>query len=243
MRMHKSKRINDVLEVVARLRGPGGCPWDRKQTHRSIWAHLLEEVYELLDAIESRHDELMIEELGDILLHVVFHCQLARERHAFDFDDVCARLVEKLVRRHPHVFGRVKVAHVDEVLHNWEKIKMREKKGKPDERRSVFDGLPWHLPALMYAQKLIKKARRAGIEVGSGAAHGNLGRRELAARLFELVAYAQARGWDAEGLLRSEARRRETELRRAEPRNAPAAQRRTASPGARKPKKAKNTKP
>lgn len=241
--MHKSKRINEVLDVVARLRGPGGCPWDRKQTHRSIWAHLLEEVYELLDAIESRHDELMLEELGDILLHVVFHCQLARERGAFDFDDVCARLVKKLIRRHPHVFGGLKVAHVDEVLHNWEKIKIDEKKGKPDERRSVFDGLPRHLPALMYAQKLIKKARRAGLEVSSGPTDGPPGRRELASRLFELVAYAQARGWDVEGLLRSEARRRETELRRAELRTARAAQHQAGRPGARKPKKAAEKKP
>ena len=97
--------INDLLTVMARLRSPTGCPWDREQDHRSIRFHAVEEVYELLDAIEAGDDHEMAEELGDLLLQVVFHCQLARERGAFDFDQVCRHIVDKLIHRHPHVFG------------------------------------------------------------------------------------------------------------------------------------------
>ena len=115
---------------MAKLRSPKGCPWDREQTHMSLRRHAIEEVYELIDAIEARDDHEMAEELGDLLLQVVFHCQLARERGAFDFEKVCADLVEKLIRRHPHVFGKTKVKNVDEVWANWEKIKRRKNTGR-----------------------------------------------------------------------------------------------------------------
>src|ERR1700733_3624033 len=105
----KKSAIEDLLKVMAKLRSPGGCPWDREQTHMSLRRHAIEEVYELIDAIEARDDHEMAEELGDLLLQVVFHCQLARERSAFDFERVCRLLVEKLIRRHPHVFGKTKV--------------------------------------------------------------------------------------------------------------------------------------
>jgi len=110
---------------MARLRSPTGCPWDREQNHRTLRRHAIEEVYELIDAIEAGDDHEMAEELGDLLMQVVFHCQLAKERGAFDFEKVCRLLVEKLVRRHPHVFGTTKVKDVAEVWVNWEKSKRR----------------------------------------------------------------------------------------------------------------------
>src|SRR5271169_2614981 len=158
--MPKSTAINDLLKIMARLRSPTGCPWDREQDHMSLRWHAVEEVYELMDAIEAGDDQEMAEELGDLLLQVVFHCQLAKERGAFDFEKVCRLLVEKLVRRHPHVFGKTKVKDVDEVWANWEKIKRAEKHGTRHARHSAFDGIPKHLPALLRAEKLVKKARK-----------------------------------------------------------------------------------
>ncbi len=117
--MKKKPAVEDLLKVMAKLRSPKGCPWDREQTHLTLRRHAIEEVYELIDAIEAGDDHEMAEELGDLLLQVVFHCQLANERGAFDFEKVCRVLVEKLIRRHPHVFGTTKVRNVDEVWANW----------------------------------------------------------------------------------------------------------------------------
>jgi len=208
--------IQDLLRVVARLRGPNGCPWDRQQNHKSICKYIVEEVYELLDAVEASDDDAMQEELGDILLHVVFHCQLGKERRAFDFDTVCRKLVHKLVRRHPHVFGNVKVSGVAEVWANWEKIKRAEKEGTPHARKSAFDGIPRHLPALMRAEELVKKARKAQLLPKDKNRRKTMSKSIIAHRLFELAALAQARGWSAEELLRTELARREKALRKLE---------------------------
>src|SRR5881409_248429 len=159
--MKKRPATDELLEIMARLRSPKGCPWDREQDHRSLRWHAVEEVYELLDAIEARDDHELEEELGDLLLQVVFHCQLAKERGAFDFEKVARHITDKLIRRHPHVFGDTKVKDVDEVWANWEKIKHAEKKGTHRERASALDGIPKHLPALLRAEKLVKKARKA----------------------------------------------------------------------------------
>src|SRR5262245_19537090 len=158
--MNRNGALTDLLRVMARLRSPTGCPWDREQNHRTLRWHTVEEAYELLDAIESADDHEMVEELGDLLLQVVFHCQLGRERRAFDFDSVTRNLTQKLIRRHPHVFGKVKVKDVDQVWANWERIKRAEKHGTRHARPSALDGIPHHLPALMRVEKLIKKARR-----------------------------------------------------------------------------------
>src|SRR3954462_12446666 len=123
----KRPAIEELLAVMAKLRSPEGCPWDREQDHMTLRFHAVEEVYELMDAIEAGDDVEMEEELGDLLLQVVFHCQLARERGAFDFERVARNITEKLIRRHPHVFGDVKVKDVDEVWANWDKIKKAEK--------------------------------------------------------------------------------------------------------------------
>ena len=214
--MKKNASINDLLEVMAKLRSPTGCPWDREQTHLSLRRHSIEEVYELIDAIEARDDHEMAEELGDLLLQVVFHCQLARERGAFDFERVCRLLVEKLVRRHPHVFGATKVANVDEVWANWERIKRAEKHGTVRARHSAFDGIPKHLPALMRAEKLVKKARKVFTKDHFETRQKPLERKKLAKELFDLTAFAQERGWSAEQLLSEETKRREKEFRKRE---------------------------
>ncbi|HVV00087.1 MAG TPA: MazG family protein [Verrucomicrobiae bacterium] len=206
--------IDGLLRVMAKLRSPEGCPWDREQDHKTLRWHAVEEVYELLDAIDDGSDSEMAEELGDLLLQVVFHCQLASERGAFDFDEVARHITEKLIRRHPHVFGDVKVKDVDQVWANWEKIKRAEKQGTRRARASALDGIPRQLPALLRAEKLMKKARRAGLDAKPPRRKRT--RSQLARDLFELAAIAQAKGWSAEDLLRSETARREKILRRIE---------------------------
>lgn len=215
--MKKKSAINELLEVMTRLRSPTGCPWDREQNHLTLRRHAIEEVYELIDAIENRDDHEMAEELGDLLLQVVFHCQLARERGAFDFEQVTRHLVAKLIRRHPHVFGNTKVKDVDEVWANWEKIKQAEKVGTRHERPSALDGIPKHLPALLRVEKLMKKARKAGLLAGETPRRRTT-KTVVAKELFELAAYAQTRGWTAEELLMGETKRREKQLRRREQR-------------------------
>src|SRR5881628_3047145 len=175
--MRKKAAIDDLLKVMATLRSPKGCPWDREQDHMTLRWHAVEEVYELLDAIESHDDHELEEELGDLLLQVVFHCQLAKERGAFDFEKVARHITDKLIRRHPHVFGSLKVKDVDQVWANWEKIKRAEKHGTRHARPSALDGIPKHLPALLRAEKLMKKARRAKL-VKEGAGRSGLSRRE-----------------------------------------------------------------
>jgi tetrapyrrole methylase family protein / MazG family protein len=216
--MKKKNAMEDLLRVMATLRSPKGCPWDREQSHMSLRRHAIEEVYELIDAIEAHDDQEMAEELGDLLLQVVFHSQLARERKAFDFEDVCRALVEKLIRRHPHVFGKTKVKDVDEVCTNWEKIKRAEKDGTHRARHSAFDGIPKHLPALLRAEKLVKKARKVfdGEQLTSVQLKQRKTKTALARELFDLASLAQARGWSAEELLTAEIKRREHDFRKRE---------------------------
>ena len=213
--MSKKAAINELIRIMARLRSPKGCPWDREQDHRSLRWHAVEEAYELMDAIESADDHELEEELGDLLLQVVFHCQLARERGAFDFDRVARRISEKLIRRHPHVFGDIKVKNVDQVWANWEKIKRAEKHGTRHARASALDGVPKHLPALLRAEKLVKKARRAKLVDGSGSG-AKLSRSKVGQQLVALVAMAQEHGWSAEDLLRTETHRHERAWRKKE---------------------------
>jgi MazG family protein len=219
--------IEQLLEVMARLRSPTGCPWDREQTHMTLRFHAVEEVYELMDAIEAGDEGEMAEELGDLLLQVVFHCQLAEERGAFDFGQVAGKITEKLIRRHPHVFGEGDAKTVDEVWTQWDKIKKAEKAGSKHERKSALDGIPRGLPALMYAEKLVKKARKANLLDGVSATTAKLkakgpstskssGKARLAEVLFDLAAAAQAQGWSAEEILRGELKKRERAMRRAE---------------------------
>jgi MazG family protein len=213
--MKKRTAINKLLEVMSRLRSPAGCPWDREQDHMSLRWHAVEEVYELMDAIETRDDHELEEELGDLLLQVVFHCQLASERGAFDFERVARHITDKLVRRHPHVFGNTRVKDVDQVWANWEKIKRAEKHGTVRARPSALDGIPKHLPALLRAEKLIKKARRAKLAPAT-VPKRKLTRMSMRNALFGLAQYAQSKGWSAEDLLRMEIARREKLWRQRE---------------------------
>jgi MazG family protein len=212
----KKPAIEDLLKVMAKLRSPKGCPWDREQDHMTLRRHAIEEVYELIDAIEARDDHEMAEELGDLLLQVVFHSQLAKERGAFDFEQVTRHLVDKLIRRHPHVFSNTKVKDVDEVWANWEKIKRAEKTGTHRERASALDGIPKHLPALLRAEKLVKKARKAKVLTDGHHSQRKLTKTALAKELFELAALAQTKGWCAEELLAGELKQRERAWRRLE---------------------------
>lgn len=150
-----------LVDLMARLRSPSGCPWDKAQTPQSLKPYLIEEVYEVLDAIDRNDDAEIVEELGDLLLQIVFHAQIAREENRFTIDDVAGAIADKLVRRHPHVFGDAEADTPAQVLQNWERIKAEE---NPDKRPSLLDGLPRHLPALLRAYHLQRKAARVGFE-------------------------------------------------------------------------------
>jgi tetrapyrrole methylase family protein/MazG family protein len=164
-----SDGVEAIFEVVHRLRAPGGCPWDREQTHESLRPYLLEETYELLEAIDAGDDAKMLEELGDLLLQVAMHAEIAAEEKRFDAAQVSEAVAAKMVKRHPHVFGDVSVANADEVLRNWEHQKMHEaRQAGADE--SVVDRVPSSLPALAWTLGLQKRAARVGFDFASPAA-------------------------------------------------------------------------
>lgn len=155
------KPIDRLLRLMRALRSPGGCPWDREQTLQSLKPYLLEECYEAIDALDSGDRARLCDELGDVLLQIVFQAQIAAEEGSFTFDDVATAIADKLVRRHPHVFGEVKVRDADEVVRNWEAIKKTE---SGTARRSVVDGIPRGAPALHRAQQVQKRAARVGFD-------------------------------------------------------------------------------
>lgn len=159
---HRKSRLEDLVAVMAKLRGEGGCPWDREQDHQTLKRYFIEETYEAIEAIENGDMEELCEELGDVLLQVVFHAQLETEVGVFDIQDVIKAIVDKLIRRHPHVFGTLEVEDSAEVLRNWEQIKKSEK--GEGWRKSVLDGVPVGLPALIRAMEISKKAVKVGFE-------------------------------------------------------------------------------
>jgi tetrapyrrole methylase family protein/MazG family protein len=154
--------LDPLVNIMARLRGEGGCPWDREQDHQSLKPYLIEEAYEVLEALDEGDAYKICEELGDLLLQIVFHAQIARENQQFDINDVIDGISEKMIRRHPHVFGALQVSDSDEVLINWEKIKSQERAGEP--YKGLLDSIPVGMPALMRAYKLQKKAARVGFD-------------------------------------------------------------------------------
>lgn len=204
--------IEDLLNTMARLRAPDGCPWDQEQTHATLVRCLIDEVSELIDTIDRNDLPHMREELGDVLIQVVFHAQIEAERGNFTFDDVAREINEKLVRRHPHVFGDAK-GSLDSsaaVITKWEEIKATEKKNGPvaDPKR-VFKELPPRLPALMFAEAVWKQIEKkklpaAGVvdEAQVAAVGRNLDEATLGKMLFELAAAARVKGLDPEGALR-----------------------------------------
>jgi tetrapyrrole methylase family protein / MazG family protein len=213
-------RFVSLLALMARLRGDGGCPWDREQTRASLKPYLLEEAYEVLEAIDEGSRDHLVEELGDLLFQVVFHCQLGAETGEFTMDDVIGQLCAKMTRRHPHVFGDRVVADAREALAQWEQIKREEGSGK-DRAGSTLRGVPAALPALLRAQRLQTKASRVGFdwtrwqdawskvheemgEAGEALEAGDDERvaDELGDLLFSMVNVARLRGMDAEQCLR-----------------------------------------
>ncbi len=160
------KEFDRLVDIMETLRAPGGCPWDAEQTHRSIAGNAIEEAYELADAIDRDDTDAMLEELGDVLLQVVFHSTMAREEGRFDVKDVVNCLCDKLVYRHPHVFGSEQADGAGGVIRNWERLKRREKGKK--ERESIFSGIPDSLPAVLHALKIQSVASRAGFDWESG---------------------------------------------------------------------------
>lgn len=213
---------DDLVEIMARLRR--GCPWDREQTHESLLPYLIEETYEVVEAVEERDEAALVEELGDLLLQIVFHSQLATERGKFSVADVIDGLSNKMIRRHPHVFGDVAVASVAEVWQNWDQLKAQE--ASSASRTSKLDGIPAHLPALQRGQKVQEKAARVGFDwtdarqiteklaeelrefadalaaSGRAAPEDPRVRDELGDVLFTIVNLARKLGVDAEGAMR-----------------------------------------
>ena len=205
----------DLVETMDRLRVD--CPWDARQTHASLAPHLLEEPYEALEAFESGDERAFREELGDVLLQVVFHARIAAERDdgtGYTIDDVADGIVAKLVRRHPHVFGDVMVSGADEVKRNWDTIKAEEKKAQAERRAgagageavpSVLDGVPFAQPALALVTQLQRRAARAGVPEELMRLDGDPG--DVGSELFRMVATAREAGRDPEMELRAAARR------------------------------------
>lgn len=207
-----SQALDELRQTIARLRAPDGCPWDIEQTHQSLVRCLIDEVSELIDTIDREDYPHMREELGDVLIQVVFHAQIAEERGVFDLDAVAREVNEKLIRRHPHVFGDdARLGTSGDVLVKWEQIKAQEKKNGPAQS-GLFKEQPPRLPATMYAESVWKQIEKKSLAVGAAAdvegirALGvELDDAELGRRLFDLCAAARAKGLDPEGALRRRA--------------------------------------
>ena len=216
--MTSGEKLLELVAVMDRLRSPGGCPWDAKQTHHSLLEYLIEEAYETVEAVELEDAAALQEELGDLLLQVIFHARIAQDEDGFDIDDVAEGIVTKLVARHPHVFGDVEVVNDEELESNWNRIKAEEKR-----RESVTEGIPTNLPALLLASKLQARSKDLPLErddldalsaeVADEAALGRL--------LWNLVRLARVQGWDAESALRGEIRRQRDAIRQVEGRPLP----------------------
>ncbi len=201
--------IYDLLAIMAILRAPGGCPWDAEQTHESIKKNFIEETYEVVEAINKEDAELLQEELGDVLLQVVFHAQMEKEKGVFDFSDVADGICKKLIVRHPHVFGDVDVQNTDDVLTNWDAIKRRTK--HQTSTTQAMASVPRELPALMRSQKLQHKAAKAGaenpqdavfyVEEKAAALRDGVTPEKIGKLLFAAVAAARQNGIDAEEAL------------------------------------------
>ncbi|MDH2445434.1 MazG family protein [Amnibacterium sp. CER49] len=205
--------LDRLVAVMARLRGPGGCPWDAEQTHESLVRYLIEETAELVEAIETHDRDAMLEELGDVLYQVLFHADLAAATpgEGFDIDDVARATAAKMVGRHPHVFGDAEAADADAVVAVWEEQKRREKA----HRTSVLDGVPMGMPSLLLAEKLLGRAARVGLELRP-VEGGPTDEDALGDLLLDQVIAASARGLDAERALRGAIRRLSDRIRVAE---------------------------
>lgn len=203
--------VEDLRKTIAALRGPGGCPWDQEQTHGTLVRCLIDEASELIETIDQLDFPHMREELGDVLIQVIFHAQLAEEAGHFNLEDVAREVNEKLIRRHPHVFGENKLGTSDEVLVQWEQIKAQERKHAPAVTK-IFKDLPPRLPALMFAEAVWKQIEKKALPASGSvdtaqvqALGAQLDEATLGRMLFELTAASRAKGLDPEGALRRHA--------------------------------------
>lgn len=211
--------VEQLVQVMDQLRSPGGCPWDAEQTHESLACYLLEETYEALEAMDQGDLGSLREELGDLLLQVVFHARIAQESEpTFSLDAIAQGVVDKLVRRHPHVFGDLVVSSNEELEANWAKIKEEEK-----QRESVTDGVPQAMPALQLATQLIYRSRKSGVIAGDSQIKeslreviGEVSQDQIAALLVATVELAREADIDAESVLRSEMMRYRSKVRESE---------------------------
>jgi len=210
----KLHKFDTLVEIIARLRAPDGCPWDKEQTHRSLRENLLSEAYEVLAALDDGDKEKLCEELGDLLLQIVLHAQIAKDNHEFEIDDVVKSITTKIIRRHPHIFGNRKVKDADEVMHNWEELKKEER----GEDVSILEGVPKEMPALAYAYEISRRAVRVGFEWENiegvidkmmeeikeinDSDNSEAKEQEFGDLLFTLVNVARWEGIDAEAALR-----------------------------------------
>jgi XTP/dITP diphosphohydrolase/tetrapyrrole methylase family protein/MazG family protein len=218
--------LQRLMEIMAHLRSPEGCPWDQEQTHETLTRCLVEEVSETLEAIDEKDIELLEEELGDLLLQVVFHAQIAKENGNFDMEDIAKGISDKLVRRHPHVFGDEKgtIDQADQVVDRWEQVKAEEKKQKGEsvDNSSIFKKLPPRLPALLFAYDIYKRAEKANVhtkmtltEKKIDFLYKDLDEEKAGRALFELVAACRKSGLDPEASLRSFASKQMKEVEKA----------------------------
>jgi XTP/dITP diphosphohydrolase len=211
--------VEQLVQVMDQLRSPGGCPWDAEQTHESLARYLLEETYEALEAMDQGDLGSLREELGDLLLQVVFHARIAQETDStFSLDAIAQGVVDKLVRRHPHVFTDLVVSSNEELEANWAKIKEEEK-----QRESVTDGVPQAMPALQLATQLIYRARKSGVVAGDSETKeslreviGEVSQEQIAALLVATVELAREADIDAESVLRAEMMRYRSKVRESE---------------------------
>ena len=218
--------LQRLMEIMAHLRSPEGCPWDQEQTHETLTRCLVEEVSETLEAIDEKDMELLEEELGDLLLQVVFHAQIAKENGNFDMEDIARGISDKLVRRHPHVFGDEKgtIDQADQVVDRWEQVKAEEKKqkGESGDNSTIFKKLPPRLPALLFAYDIYKRAEKANVhtkmtltEKKIDLLSQDLDEVKAGRAFFELVAACRKSGLDPEASLRSFASKQMKEAEKA----------------------------
>lgn len=205
--------LDTLIATLERLRAPGGCAWDRDQTHESLVQHLVEETYELVDAIESGDSADMVEELGDVLYQVLFHADIATEAGRFTLEDVAANMTAKMVSRHPHVFADTTADTADDVIAAWDELKKTEK----PHRTSVTDGIPAKMPALALADKLLGRAHKVGLLDATAPGAINVTEEdELGPLLLAIVASAKANGLDSERALRTALRQLTDEIKEHE---------------------------
>lgn len=206
------QEFDDLLAVAERLLGPNGCPWDLTQTFLTLQTYVLEEAHEVVDAVDRGNDDEIAEELGDLLYTVVFYAVLAKKEGRFTIQEIVTKIKEKLIRRHPHVFGKIQANTVDEIVANWESIKKQEKKGK----ELPLSEIPATLPALIRAQKVVRKLMRTrnALKAVSGAESQAVDETGVGARILREIVRAEEAGIDAEGAVRRALRLYEEEMKK-----------------------------